>query len=174
MLVNLTVEGKEFTISRELLEKSDYFKGLLDIQDNNLVITDISAKDFKLLIYLLESPDSVMERVADLFDYLGFKHDCVSFKKYHCFARECDKLGGFSSYYFCKEHKCRTVDCLFEVVKGSEYCVHCKCVKEGCKELATSHYCVNHKGVFNEYINQCTPVSKCYCSLSTSSSDDLH
>lgn len=168
--INLTVEGKEFNISRELLEKSDYFKGLLDIQDNNLVITDISAKDFKLLIYLLESPDSVMERVADLFDYLGFKHDCVSFKKYHCLARGCERLGGFSSYYFCTEHYCRTPDCLFEVVKGSDYCIHCKCANEGCKDLAIFHYCNNHKFGRSVCKETCKPVKKCNY-FSTSSSD---
>lgn len=119
-LVHLIVDNEEFDVSRTTLEKAHFFRGLLEIESDNIKVENVSPVLFKTLITILEMKDNSANDLAILYEYLGFEEKCELLSNYKCKIVNCG--GKRFNYHYCVDHKCIENQCLY----GNKACTNHK------------------------------------------------
>lgn len=149
--VHLTVSGKDFYVPRHILRKSNYFRGLLEIKDDDLEVLNITPLIFENIIAILSDNINIAKEIAIACDYLEID-DKLEFVNYYCINKECNRISLDGDYCvihkcpiegcrdtkennkYCKSHTCMIKDCInfANINKYSNYCDVHKCIGEGC------------------------------------------
>lgn len=144
MDVKIIFNGEAFYISRKVLEESDFFRGMLLIENDDLVLNnmDIDISVFRMFVLMIQNVNLV--DVVKLYDYFGFEQKYEIIKSYLCMKDDCNKVAFKNK--FCVLHKCVFNDCEEEKVNTYDYCVKHKCFVEKCNDIRYEKdmYCVNH------------------------------
>ena len=169
-----TDEIEEFNVSRDILSKSEYFKGLLEIQNDNIQLHNINPKHFKMMLWMIESETDVMKDIVKLFDYCGFDNDCPSLNKYVCVIGGCSKIADEKycilhkcyaatcqnkkrdSSICCSSHKCSIVNCVNHMYDNCKLCTDHKCQYQQCVERphVLFRFCMEHVCKYDAICNK--------------------
>src|SRR6266705_6406949 len=88
--IHLTIQGHDFHIPKQTLEKFDFFKGLLEIQQDNFELYDICPYTFNNIINLINK-SNLEKDAAILSDKLGLERDESIFtSSYYCKKDDCN------------------------------------------------------------------------------------
>lgn len=149
-LIHITLNNQSFDIPKDILERFDFFKGMLEIESNNLSIDnpEISADDFKVFIMMICNKD-ICKDITILYDMLGYndEHRYKLISSYYCTRQDCTKIKLDKSIY-CAIHEanCRISKCENDKYKSSQYCLDHKCLVDDCLDYRFDdyNYCDNH------------------------------
>lgn len=141
-MIHLTIDNHNFTVSKQTLEKFDFFKGLLEIQQNNLILDNINPITFSNMISTMENKD-IIKDIAILSDQLGLNYENPYLDKYICAKNKCNNLALKNAY--CNLHTCQYENCKNQTLKGYKYCYLHKCWRHRCNNIALPRYCEVHK-----------------------------
>lgn len=157
-LIHLTIQGREFNVPKNILEKSGLIRELLKLQDNNLELKNINPNIFELVIRIATENDA-KNQILTLCDYLDFDrielfNDCyciekgcnnISLNKKYCVSHKCqvDDCNNIKIINYCYYHTCQVNDCNKLIVLNSRFCELHKCKK--CNEIKyTNDLCLSH------------------------------
>lgn len=153
-LINLTLNNTQFVIPSELLEKSDFFRGLLDIDGDNLIINneELSVDVFRILIMMVQNDRDIIKDLAKMYDVLGFDDNYKILKSYYCLQKGCNriKLGGsYCEVHQYNHNRCMRIGCEEDVECSFTYCIRHKCIVKDCHNdrqfnNINCDYCVVH------------------------------
>lgn len=130
--VKVTFNKEVFYIPRNVLEESDFFRGMLLIESDNLVINmDIDMNVFRVFVLMIQNVN-ISQKLAEMHDMFGFNSAYEDIKSYICAQEDCNKIA-FSGRY-CVVHKCMFSDCGEDRCDGYDYCRMHKCLASYCKE----------------------------------------
>lgn len=152
-VIHITLNGTDFDIPKDILLESDFFRGMLDIEENNLVIDnpEISVDILKTLLMMVSDENGLTKELAKLYDMLGFDNRYKTIKYYYCTIGGCTKIckiGKICNIHkctketcverkwknlYCKRHTCIIANCNNQTYENEYYCcVHIKCTVENC------------------------------------------
>lgn len=144
MNIRVTVNNTVFYIPRDVLEKSDFFRGMLEIS-NDLVINNpsIDMNIFKVFVSMINNTN-VTKQLVELYDMLSFDCDYEAINMYYCKQEACNKIPSTGAY--CDLHKCVYSDCSDDRYDKSDYCEMHKCIINDCLNniVAGTNYCCYH------------------------------
>lgn len=155
--IHLIIGNTEFDVPRELLEKSAFFRGMLEIQGDNLQIDNVSPEIFGILIYMLKhGNENVITELVNLYEYLNFEMNCITLATSYCTTNSCTKMIIKGKY--CELHKCRALNCANVKSSGFDYCTTHMCKTSGCTSILLDgkegyncrNYCEAHRCKRNE------------------------
>lgn len=131
-VIHLIIQKEDFYVPKNVLNQSRYFRNLLEIQENDIEIENISPLIFRNLIALLTSDINIQKEVAILYDFLDIEGRLYFINQYHCSMENCDKIllnGGF-----CVFHKCIHDGCQLKKMHKKNYCHIHACSKRNCNQ----------------------------------------
>lgn len=162
--ITVIVEGKEFKISRDVLQQSEKFKDLLKIDSNNIILEYVSLLKFEVWYEIMENKKDVFKEVIELHEFLGFENRCDFGDKYYCTYVENDEHCNRPLYTkrYCELHKCGVKECLLAIGTGKKFCVRHYCEFLNCDNRGDFNRCSLHKCISTLCPNMQMAYSK-YC-----------
>lgn len=161
--VHVIVDNEKFDVLRQTLEKASFFKGLLEIENDNIKVENISPILFRTLITILEMKDNSARDLAILYEYLGFDEKCELLINHKCVIENCNNMHLLGKY--CELHRCHIEECANIKIGNSNYCITHKCslcesmmIDKGCCD---THKCINEdcsfprKNIHSNFCNAC-------------------
>lgn len=126
--ITFIIKGKELTISRELVNKSDLLDGLIDIQKDKIELVGISYDLLQLLVYLLQNNINIKLELSKLYEFMSFHSN-----------------GAYNNLCsYCLEHRCAHNEyCRYSRIDNYQYCINHKCFIKGCNNNRERHNCKN-------------------------------
>lgn len=159
--INVIVQGTQFKVSKELLEKSGYFKDLFETYDDNIEIDVVNPETFQIILSILDDHD-IGKEIAFGIDFFRIEGNTNLIKSYLCNFEGCEIImlnekycenhrciscsaGKFKGNY-CKEHVCPISNCINEVSCEQHKCKECDSAVHYDNSNIYS-YCIGHKCV---------------------------
>ena len=145
--ITVIVEGKEIIISKKFAENSDLISGLMNLQQDKIELTNISADLFQTIVYLLDT-NKTMHNLSKLYEYLGL-HIKSPFLTNYCSFDNCTNMsfnGNNCNIHKCCYHKGDLI-CTNDPKKNGFYCCTHTCVILNCfgVKVGNSKLCIDHK-----------------------------
>lgn len=124
----VVVEGKELSISENLIKSCDLLRGLFEIQQDKIELNEkIPYGLLYILVNILEN-DNIQNELAELYECMGFQKKCNVLK--YCTSGKCMNMS--FDHKYCAVHKCQIDDCEKEPIYNYNYCYLHKCGERGC------------------------------------------
>lgn len=161
-IVHLIVGNEDIYASRDLLLKSDYFRGVFEFEKDNIVIHNMDSFKFRILLLMMEAQYDVTKEIATMHDAFGFE-PCETLKKYKCDVKNCN---GVKLTEYCRDHECLVEGCSLMRRGNSEYCSMHKCSNCDVMVCDKTYYCKKHKCSFGFCNNMKYGISG-YCCVHT-------
>lgn len=146
MSIHLIFETEELDVDKNILLQFEYFRNLLDMQPDNIKITNVNIILFKILVHMIQNND-VIKDIAILSDFLGHDSECKPLADCKCAIEQCNKIALNTNY--CEQHTCIVKDCE-NGIDSNKYCFFHKC--KICKNIKYDNfdYCLMHKCIIND------------------------
>lgn len=150
--INIKIDGETISVPKEIILQSDYLKGMLDYSTDDIELKNVDAKIFKLIMLLLEINKTIpKEKVAQIYDFLGFDNKLDFIKEFYCKQSHCKGISLTKSY--CNNHRCLVENChSVKFTLGNQqynYCEHHICMEPSCTQpRLNSKYCESHKNAY--------------------------
>lgn len=136
--------------------QSDYLRGLLDYQYDDIEVTRIDSDILKFILLFIKinktaEKEKVKEKVAETYNFLGFDDKFDFIQEFYCNWSNCKGISLTKSY--CPTHKCVIENCLHPTNDKSKYCYNHKCQIDRCihSHEDNSYFCKWHKCAVFEY-----------------------
>lgn len=128
--IHLTIKDKKFYVSKDVLLKFDFFRGLFEVQENDLVLDDDICPDTFKIILDMQQGNNILLNVAMLCDKLGLNQKNPQLQEYTCHEENCSKLS--LNEKFCVIHKCSHLLCSNLKKDNLLYCDKHTCNEKKC------------------------------------------
>lgn len=151
-IIHLIVNDKDYYVPKDVLENVDLFSGMLQFQENDLIISDINPLIFEIFITELTKSINIKKELEQLCDQLGTNVRLDLINDSYCGNRICSRMA--FDKRFCLLHKCQVDNCT-EYKKNKKYCHKHNCTYTGCENEKLSgkgglhKYCNEHECIAN-------------------------